>query len=297
MHTLDANFNILPNPKTTFSKANSPLNTDNLCKYLAEQYPNEFISWLFPSETSSVHVLKTELSQEPIRADFLTLLQSSNLIFHLEFQTLPASDPPLPFRMLDYWVRLYRQYRCEVEQVVIFLKATTSEAAFTNEFNAANTSHRYRIIRMWEQDPAPLLANPALLPLATLAQTDSPQSLLAQVADRVANIEETQKRQNLAACVYVLAGLRFDKSLIRQLFREEIMLESVTYQDILEQGQRREAISMIIRQLPRRIGLLTPEMQARIQALSIAQLEDLGEALLDFSQPTDLTNWLESHQL
>ncbi|MFB2896207.1 DUF4351 domain-containing protein [Aerosakkonemataceae cyanobacterium BLCC-F50] len=75
------------------------------------------------------------------------------------------------------------------------------------------------------------------------------------------------------------------------------MLESVTYQDILEQGQRREAISMIIRLLTRRIGVVTPEMQVRIQSLSIAQLEDLGEALLDFSQPTDLTNWLESHQL
>ncbi|MGA9378983.1 MAG: DUF4351 domain-containing protein [Phormidium sp.] len=268
------------------------MNTDNLCKYLAEQYPDEFISWLFPSENSNVQVLKTELSQEPIRADFLTLLQSTNLIFHLEFQTLPASDPPLPFRMLDYWVRLYRQYRCEVEQVIIFLKATTSEAAFTNEFTASNTTHRYRIIRMWEQDPAPLLANPALLPLATLARTDSPQILLAQVADRVANIKETQQRQNLAACIYVLAGLRFDKSLIRQLFREEIMLESVTYQDILQRGE----IAIIMRQLTRRIGIVTPEIQGIIQSLSIAQLEDLGEALLDFSQPTDLTTWLDSHQ-
>lgn len=100
----------------------------------------------------------------------------------------------------------------------------------------------------------------------------------------------------MAACVYVLAGLRFDKSLIRQLFREEIMRESVTYQDILEQGQRRGEIALIMRLLTRRIGLLTPEIQGRIQSLSIAQLEDLGEALLDFSQPTDLTTWLDSHQ-
>ncbi|MFB2919085.1 Rpn family recombination-promoting nuclease/putative transposase [Aerosakkonema funiforme] len=268
------------------------MNTDNLCKYLAEKYPAEFVRWLLSLETSNVQVIKTELSQEPIRADFLTLLQMTNLILHLEFQTLPASEPPLPFRMLDYWVRLYRQYRCDVEQVVIFLKATTSEAAFTNEFIAANTSHRYRIIRMWEQDPAPLLANPALLPLATLARTDSPQTLLAQIADRVANIEETQQRQNVAACAYVLAGLRFDKNLLRQLFREEIMLESVTYQDILQRGE----IAVIMRQLTRRIGVLTLELQARIQTLSIAQLEDLGEALLDFSQPSDLTAWLESHQ-
>ncbi len=69
------------------------------------------------------------------------------------------------------------------------------------------------------------------------------------------------------------------------------MLESVTYQNILQRGE----VAMLLRILTRRIGRITPEIQARIQALSIAQLEDLGEALLDFSQPTDLTDWLESH--
>ncbi|MFB2970159.1 Rpn family recombination-promoting nuclease/putative transposase [Aerosakkonema sp. BLCC-F183] len=268
------------------------MNTDNLCKYLAEEYPAEFVQWLLPSETSNIQVLKTELSLEPIRADSITLLQTPNLILHLEFQTLPASDPPLPLRMLDYWLRLYRKYRCNVEQVVIFLKSTTSEIAYTNEFTAPNTRHRYRVIRMWEEDPAPLLANSGLLPLATLARSESPQALLAQVAQQVANIEETPQRQNVAACIYVLAGLRFDKNLITQLFREEIMRESVIYQDILQRGE----IAVIMRQLNRRIGLVTPEIQAKIQTLSIAQLEDLGEALLDFSQPADLTAWLESHQ-
>ncbi|MBD2181257.1 DUF4351 domain-containing protein [Planktothrix sp. FACHB-1355] len=65
------------------------------------------------------------------------------------------------------------------------------------------------------------------------------------------------------------------------------MYESVIYQDILEKGRRRGAISMVLRLLHRRIGALTPELQARIQTLSIAQLEELGEALLDFSQPTN----------
>lgn len=267
------------------------MNTDNLCKYLAEQYPTEFVRWLLPSETSNIQVLKTELNLEPIRADSITLLQTPNLILHLEFQTLPASDPPLPLRMLDYWLRLHRKYRCNVEQVVIFLKPTTSEIAFTNQFTSPNTQHRYRVIRMWEQDPAPLLANSGLLPLATLARTDSPQALLAQVAEQVANIEETPQRQNVAACTEILAGLRFDKKLITQLFREEIMRESVIYQDILQRGE----IAVIMRQLNRRIGPLTPEIQAQIQSLSIPQLEDLAEALLDFSQPTDLTIWLQNH--
>ncbi|XWK85755.1 MAG: DUF4351 domain-containing protein [Phormidium sp.] len=175
---------------------------------------------------------------------------------------------------------------------MIFLKSTTSEIAFTNEFTSPNTQHRYRVIRMWEQDPAPLLANSGLLPLATLARTDSPQTLLAQVAEQVANIEETQQRQNVVACTEILAGLRFYKNLITQLFREEIMRESVIYQDILQRGE----VAMLLRILTRRIGPVTPEIQAQIQTLSIPQLEDLAEALLDFSELADLTIWLQNHQ-
>ena len=147
---------------------------DNICKYLAEAYPSEFFHWLLGEKPRDIQVLNTELSAEPIQADALSLLQSTNQILHLEFQTLPQSEPPLPFRMLDYWVRLHRKYRCPIEQVVIFLKSTTSQMVFTNEFRDTNTWHRYRVIRLWEQDPLPLLANRALLPLATLARSNQP---------------------------------------------------------------------------------------------------------------------------
>ena len=35
---------------------------DNVCKYLAEQYPAEFVCWLLGVEGQTVKVLKTELS-------------------------------------------------------------------------------------------------------------------------------------------------------------------------------------------------------------------------------------------
>lgn len=271
---------------------------DNICKYLAEKYPSNFVCWLFSAESTQIQVLKTELSLEPIRADCVTLLQTSNQILHLEFQTLPPTDPPMPLRMLDYWVRLHRQYRCPVEQVVIYLKYTTSESAFVEQFVAANTWHRYRVIRMWEQDPQPLLADSALLPLAALAQTNSPRGLLERVATQVGNIESTDQQQNVSACVQMLAGLRFEKNLIRQLFREEIMRESVIYQDILQkglqQGKQEGELAVVLRQLTRRIGTINPEVQERLRQLSIPQLEDLAEALLDFSDATDLTDWLSS---
>lgn len=271
---------------------------DNICKYLAEEYPGNFASWLFSTPATEVQVLKTELTLEPIRADSVTLLQTSNQILHLEFQTLPVLDPPLPLRMLDYWLRLYRQYRCPIEQVMIFLKPTTSESAFINEFTAANTWHRYRVIRLWEQDPAPLLADNALLPLATLARTDSPRNLLERVAAQVATIESTQQRQNLAASVEILAGLRFEQNLINQLFREDIMKESVIYQQILQegvrQGQQLGEATLIIRQLERRFGTIDAITQEQIRNLPSDRLEQLAIALLDFSAITDVTTWLQN---
>ncbi|MBE9201654.1 DUF4351 domain-containing protein [Nodularia sp. LEGE 06071] len=198
--------------------------------------------------------------------------------------------------MLDYYTRLKRQYWCDIEQVLIFLQPTSSEIVFNTQYVDKKTRHEYRVIRLWEEDHTPLLANPALLPLATLARTDSPQDLLEQVAASVDMIEVTDERQNISACVQVLAGLRFDKGLIQQLFREEIMQESVIYQDILQKGEQRGLqkgeVAVILRLLKRRLGAIEPEIEEQIRALSINRLEDLAEALLDFSSQSDLVNYL-----
>jgi predicted transposase YdaD len=54
--------------------------------------------------------------------------------------------------------------------------------------------------------------------------------------------------------------------------------------------------SLILRLLTRRVGPIAPLLETQIRELSLLQLEDLGEALLDFTQPADLDNWLQSHQ-
>ena len=271
-----------------------PLAYDNVLKRLAAEYPSALVSWLLAVDAANIEVLPTELSLEPVRSDAVYFLPQLRRIIHIEFQTEPRSNPPLPLRMLDYWVRLYRQYCRPIEQVVIFLKPTNSEVVFTEEFAVGNTVHRYRVIRMWEQDSAPLLANPGLLPLAVLTRTDTPTYLLEQVAARVDMIEGRQQRSDISAYTEILAGLKFDKDLIRRFLREELMRESVIYQEIEQEIQQREAATLVLRQLARRPGQVSPEMRSQIQQLPVAQLEELGEALLDFSSVQDLTNWLQS---
>ncbi|MCC5646125.1 hypothetical protein LC607_24990 [Nostoc sp. CHAB 5824] len=45
------------------------------------------------------------------------------------------------------------------------LQLAVKEIAFTEEYVNEMTNHRYRVVRMWEQDSALFLDNPALLPL------------------------------------------------------------------------------------------------------------------------------------
>jgi len=53
-------------------------------------------------------------------------------------------------------------------------------------------------------------------------------------------------------------------------------------------GEEKKALSIVLRQLNRRVGLLDEDTETKVGQLSINQLDDLSEALLDFSIPTDL---------
>lgn len=100
---------------------------DNVCKFLAESFSTDFASWLLGEPITLTELSPSELSLEPIRADALIMLQSDELILHIEFQTQPKAD--IPFRMSDYRLRGYRKFPYKrMRQIVIYLKPSDSEA-------------------------------------------------------------------------------------------------------------------------------------------------------------------------
>ena len=58
-----------------------------------------------------------------------------------------------------------------------------------------------------------------------------------------------------------------------------------------QEGRLEVGQDLILRQLNRRIGEIDASLIERIKRLSIEQLENLGEALLDFSTVADLETW------
>ena len=61
----------------------------------------------------------------------------------------------------------------------------------------------------------------------------------------------------------------------------------------IEKGKHQEAVLLILRQLPWKIGAVKPYLQDEIEELPLHSLEDLSVALLKFSDSDDLELWLE----
>jgi predicted transposase/invertase (TIGR01784 family) len=275
---------------------------NNTCKFLAENFSIDLATWLLGIPIELTKVEPTELSVEPIRADSIILLESQELLAHIEFQTDP--DPDIGFRMADYRLRGHcRDPSKPMRQFVVYLRPTQSERVYQTRFEISGLQSWFEVVRLWEQPSEFFLAVPGSLPFAVLSQTQDPVETLREVAQRVEQIEDKRTQSNLAAATAILAGLLLDKVLIHQILRRDIMRESVIYQEIEAEaeakgearGEAIEGLKFVLRLLTRRFGEVGPETEAQIRSLSLSQLEDLGEAILDFAQPVDLQEWLQAN--
>lgn len=211
---------------------------DNTCKYLAETFPSDFASWLLGKPIPLTKLEPSELSAEPIRADSVIFLESTEIIMHLEFQTKP--DESMAYRMASYWLRLHGKYpNKEIHQTVIYLKPTKSTLVYTTSFNSKQLNHEFNVIRLWEQPTETFQKYLGLLPFAVLSKTNAPEETLRDVARQIENIADKQVQSNVSASTAIISGIALDKEIIQRILKSEVMKESVIYQDILLEGETR----------------------------------------------------------
>ncbi|WP_027249790.1 Rpn family recombination-promoting nuclease/putative transposase [Planktothrix agardhii] len=257
---------------------------DNICKFLAENFSEDLASWLLGFPIQLTQLSPTELSLEPIRADSLILLQSDQLVLHTEFQTQP--DVMIPFRMLDYRVRVYRRFpQKSMRQVVIYLQPTKSPLVQQNAFRLEKTSHEFEVIRLWEQPTEEFLRIPGLLPFAVLSQTNDPALVLTQISQITEQIADRRVQSNLMAASAILAGLVLEPEVIQRIIRSDIMQESTMYQEILRQGKEQG------RAEGRAEGLTEGRTEGRTEALKQVAILLLktGMSLEQIAETTQLT--------
>lgn len=146
-----------------------------------------------------------------------------------------------------------------------------------------------------------LLLGVALAVLTALPEAQAPEEarhLLARVAQEAV---EPLLSQSIIELVTTIITYKFTT-----LSREEIdtmlgirLQETRVYQEAKEEGReegrRQEAASLVLRLVSRRCGEVPKELRSRIATLSTSTLEDLSEAVLDFTDLADLSAWLTNH--
>lgn len=135
----------------------------------------------------------------------------------------------------------------------------------------------------------------ALMALTTINEASTPEAARS-LLERSRTEESQEAIRAIIEMITTILVYKFT-DLSRQ--EAEAMLGITTlqetrfYQEAKEDGER----SLILRQLNRRVGALPEALSSQIANLSLAQIESLAEALLDFQALSDLEAWLEHLQM
>ncbi|NJL83881.1 MAG: Rpn family recombination-promoting nuclease/putative transposase, partial [Chloroflexaceae bacterium] len=126
-----------------------------------------------------------------------------------------------------------------------------------------------------------------------------------QILEQVPSLPQEQTLQQLIQTIMVYKFPQLSREeIVKMLGLATSFKETRVYQEIREEAReegrkegREEGMllgerSLILKQLTRRIGLISPANRERIEQLSLEQLEALGEALLEFNASSDLETWL-----
>ena len=154
--------------------------------------------------------------------------------------------------------------------------------------------HRIYLKELGEIQQLPL--GVALMVLTTVEETQAPEKaryLLARTQQQIADAEAGRAIIEMIATIMVYKFTNLSRQEVEAMLGLQLA-DTRVYREAKEEGRQEGESALILRQLSRRIGEVTPEQRSQIQALSINQLEALGEALLDFSKPEDLEEWWRS---
>lgn len=175
------------------------------------------------------------------------------------------------------------------------------------QFQLDNQVQRLYLQDLLHQNP--LSPNLALLQLIILPKTKT-----VQAAQNLLESSKSQPefRQKLDLVEAILVNKFPNLSLEEILKMLDLKTADITqtrfYRDVfqlgiqegrqegIQKGEQEGEAKLIIRQLKRRFGVITPNQETQIRALSVPILEALGEVLLDFINPTDIDTWLSNQE-
>ncbi len=205
---------------------------DASLRALATRHSEDFLHWFVGQEAVFEQTLDSVLLTAERRADFLVSFYDEHQqpqLLHAEFQRqIDETNPEanLPFRMGEYALAIRRRYGRVPQQVLVLIEDSAAARRVPSVFAEGNVRVSFRVLRLWEQDPGPILAAgpAALVPLVPL-MAGRPEALLALSLDALeSQVQSSQERKELLGIAALLASIRTDADVVVGLLRSRAML-------------------------------------------------------------------------
>jgi predicted transposase/invertase (TIGR01784 family) len=157
-----------------------------------------------------------------------------------------------------------------------------------------------RIQRIYLDELGEIESLPIGLGLMVLTTLEGDLAIQA-ARETIERFQENQAIINLISTIIVykfsnLSRDEVDAMLGIELKQTRVYQEAKAEGELIGEakGEAKGEARMVVRQLHRRLGEFSPKYLTKIQQLTVPQLEELGEALLDFTTIADLEAWLST---
>jgi predicted transposase YdaD len=275
---------------------------DAVTRSLLEKHPADWLDAFGLAHAVPVRVVNSDLSTVTAEADKVLRVEGADpWLAHVELQT--SHDGKLPLRLLRYNVLLSHRHELPVHTVVVLLRPSADGPDLDGVLRQRSPDGRcwlefhYHVVRVWELDPAALLAGGlGTLPLAPLAARSEEEipAIVAGLMRRVDAASTAADAVEFWSATTFLAGLRFSWESIKHWFEGvTAMKESSVYQGLLQEGRvegrAEEARKLLLRLGTLRFGPLDAGSTTMLETIAdLEQLERLTERVLIVSSWNEL---------
>ncbi len=298
---------------------------DALFKRLLKTFFIEFLELFLPNVAAYVEPASVEFLDKELFADILgkeksesdivakVKFRGSSIFFLLLCEPMSYAHSDFPARLLLYLALLYKEYGLMVYPIVVYsydepVRAEPDHLEF--EFpDKTVLAFNYEVIQLnrlnWKDFVNTM--NPVASALMSKMRIAPEDRVRVKAACMRTMLELDLDMEKMALVTgFVHTYLRLNPTEKREFKRVTAELglplkekTMVLSNDWIEEGEERgtlnEAVRLTLRQLTRKIGSISETLEGQIRRLSLENIEKLSDALLDFSLPGDLDNWLKEN--
>lgn len=274
------------------------MKTDSIFYRLFQTFPGTFFELINrqASEASAYEFASVELKQTAFRIDGIFLpvpnLQEKPIYFlEVQFQKDPEFYARF-FSEIFLYLRLYAPTKAW-RSVVVFAKRSLEPTAVEPYQVLLESSQVTRLYLNELGNVAEQSLGVGIIKLVVETKKRTPElvrQLVSKAQQELADEIVQREVLDLIETIVLYKLPQISRQELARMFGLNELKKTRYYQEVREEA----TLELIMRLLVRRIGTVNPQLQQRIHQLSVVQLENLAEALLDFSSEADLVAWLEN---